>query len=143
MVQKVFIRTPYNYDADEASNLTGLSCLDPTLTQQHMADECDINKILEKFGVTGQLPVSTVSPQYGDFSGVSDYHSALNQIASMESDFMSLPAQLRARFNHDPAELLSFLENDSNRQEAIELGLIDGQPVVKTIVSSETPKVDD
>lgn len=140
MVQKVFLRTPYNYDVDEASNASGLECKDPTLTQQHMADECDINKILEKFGVTGQLPVSNVSPQYGDFSGVTDYHSALNQIANMESDFMALPAALRVRFGHDPAELLAFLENPQNREEAIQLGLIDGQPVAEPVVSSETPK---
>jgi hypothetical protein len=35
---------------------------------------------------------------------------------------------------------LEFLENEQNRDEAIQLGLIDGQPVVEPIVSSETPK---
>jgi len=53
---------------------------------------------------------------------------------------MALPAQLRVRFDHDPVKLLEFLENDQNRDEAIQLGLIDGQPVVEPIVSSETPK---
>jgi hypothetical protein len=38
---------------------------------------------------------------------------------------------------------LEFLENDQNRDEAIQLGLIDGQPVAEPIVSAvETPKSD-
>jgi phage internal scaffolding protein len=135
-----FVRNPYNYDKDEASNASGLRCEDPSLAQQHMKDECDINTIIQRFGVTGELPTAPVSPSYGDFSGVTDYHSALNKINATMDDFMALPAQLRVRFDHDPVKLLEFLENDQNRSEAIQLGLIDGQPLVEPIVSSETPK---
>jgi phage internal scaffolding protein len=135
-----FVRNPYNYDKDEASVNDALLCQDPSLAQQHMKDECDINVIIERFGVTGELPNAPVSPQYGDFSGVTDYHSALNQINATMDDFMALPAKLRVRFDHDPVKLLEFLENDQNRDEAIQLGLIDGQPVVEPIVSTETPK---
>jgi phage internal scaffolding protein len=137
-----FVRNPYNYDKDEASISDALLCQDPSLAQQHMKDECDINVIVERFGVTGVLPSAPVSPTYGDFSGVTDYHSALNKINATMDDFMALPAQLRVRFDHDPVKLLEFLENDQNRDEAIQLGLIDGQPVVEPIVSSETPKQD-
>lgn len=135
-----FVRNPYNYDKDEASINDALLCQDSSLAQQHMKDECDINVIIERFGVTGELPSAPVSPQYGDFSGVTDYHSALNQINATMDDFMALPAKLRVRFDHDPVKLLDFLQNDQNRDEAIQLGLIDGQPVVEPIVSSETPK---
>jgi len=135
-----FVRNPYNYDKDEASINDALLCQDPSLAQQHMRDECDINVIIERFGVTGELPSAPVSPQYGDFSGVTDYHSALNQINATMDDFMALPAKLRVRFDHDPVKLLEFLENDQNRDEAIQLGLIDGKPVAETIVSTETPK---
>lgn len=140
-IVKPFVRDPYNYDTDAASDASGLRCEDPSLAQQHMKEECDINIILEKFGVTGQLPQTTVSPQYGDFSGVKDYHSAVNQIMATEDEFMALPAKLRARFNHDPMELVNFLFDEANRSEAIELGLIDGEPVASPIVSAvETPK---
>jgi phage internal scaffolding protein len=139
-IVKPFVRDPYNYDRDEASNATGLCCEDPSLAQQHMKDECDINVIVERFGVTGELPQTPVSPRYGDFSGVTDYHSALNQINATMDDFMALPAKLRVRFDHDPVKLLHFLQNDQNRDEAIQLGLIDGQLVVEPIVSTETPK---
>lgn len=138
-----FVRNPYNYDKDEASINDALLCQDPSLAQQHMKDECDINVIIERFGVTGELPSTPVSPQYGDFSGVTDYHSALNQINATMDDFMALPAKLRVRFDHDPVKLLEFLQNDQNRDEAIHLGLIDGQLVVESIVSSETPKAEE
>jgi len=40
-----------------------------------------------------------------------------------------------------PNALLQFLQNEENRDEAIMLGLIDGQPVAEPVVSAEeTPK---
>jgi phage internal scaffolding protein len=138
---KVFVRNPYNYDMALVSQESGLECKDPSLAQQHMKDECDINIIVERFGVTGQLPQTPLEPSYGDFSGVSDYHTALNAIKAADTAFMGLPAQLRAKFDHDPNALLQFLQNEQNRDEAIMLGLIDGEPVAKAIVSAEeTPK---
>ena len=104
----VFVRNPYNYDMDKVSNETGLECKDPSLAQQHMKDECDINTIVEQFGVTGELPSAPVSPQYGDFSGVSDYHSAINAVRAAEESFMALPAKLRARFDHDLTHCCNF-----------------------------------
>jgi len=138
---KVFVRNPYNYDMALVSQETGLECKDPSLAQQHMKDECDINVLVERFGVTGQLPQTPLEPSYGDFSGVTDYHTALNAIKAADTAFMGLPAQLRAKFDHDPNALLQFLQNEQNRDEAIMLGLIDGKPVAEPIVSDvETPK---
>ena len=136
-----FVRNPYNYDMAAVSQETGLECKDPSLAQQHMKDECDINVIVERFGVTGHLPQTPIEPSYGDFSGVGDYHTALNAVRAADEAFMSLPAALRVKFDHDPNVLLQFLQNEDNRAEAIELGLIDGEPVVRPIVSAvETPK---
>jgi len=136
-----FVRNPYNYDMALVSQETGLKCEDPSLAQQHMKDECDINVLVERFGVTGVMPVSPIEPSYGDFSGVGDYHTALNKIRAADEAFMALPAKVRARFENDPNALLQFLQNEENRDEAIQIGLIDGQPVVEPIVSAvETPK---
>ena len=52
----LFIRTPYNYDTDKISQNTGLDCGPETKTQQQFRDEVDINTIVERFGVTGELP---------------------------------------------------------------------------------------
>jgi phage internal scaffolding protein len=138
---KVFVRNPYNYDMVLASQESGLECKDPSLAQQHMKDECDINILVERFGVTGSMPVAPIEPSYGDFSGVGDYHTALNKIKAADEAFMALPAKIRAKFDHDPNALLNYLQNEENRDEAIQIGLIDGKPVVAPVVSAvETPK---
>jgi phage internal scaffolding protein len=134
----VFLRTPYNYDKDAASNESGLACEEPSLTQQHFKDETDINNILRQFNITGMLPESTLSPRYGDFTGISDYQSALNAVIAAESEFDGLPAQIRARFNNNPEELINFLENDQNYDEAVKLGLVDQ----KTEASVQPEKVE-
>lgn len=140
---KVFVRNPYNYDMALASQESGLECKDPSLAQQHMKDECDINVLVERFGVTGSMPVAPIEPSYGDFSGVGDYHTALNKIKAADEAFMALPAKIRAKFDHDPNVLLNYLQNEENRDEAIQIGLIDGKPVVEPVVSAvETPTPD-
>lgn len=125
MAKTQFLRTPYNYDTDAASNESGLACEEPSLAQQHFKDECDINNILRQFNITGLLPEAPLSPRYGDFSGIVDYHSALNAVIAAEDGFMALPAGLRARFLNDPENLINFLDDDSNYDEAVKLGLVD------------------
>lgn len=124
-----FLKTPYNYDTNAASDESGLVCLEPTLAQQHFKDECDINFVLTNFGVEG-LAVSPLQPRYGDFTGVVDYHSALNAVIAAEDEFMALPANIRTRFDNDPAKLIDFIENPANREEAESLGLVNkSEPV--------------
>jgi len=120
----VFLRTPYNYDKDAATNESGLHCEDASLAQQHFKDECDINNILRQFNITGLLPEAPLSPRYGDFTGISDYHTALNRVIAAQDEFEALPADIRARFENDPAQLIDFLDNPENRPEAEELGLV-------------------
>jgi len=123
-IKEPFIRNPYNYDTNAASDESGLRCEDATRTQQHFKDETDINNILRQFNITGQLPTKPMSPRYGDFTGIGDYHAALNQVIAAEGEFMTLPAQLRARFDNDPQELIEFLNNPENKDEAVKLGLV-------------------
>ena len=54
----------------------------------------------------------------------------------IQDDFMELPAQLRSRFNNDPAELIDFLGKEENREEATKLGLVAAKPISEP---SETP----
>jgi len=119
-----FLRTPYNYDTIAASNESGLHCEDASLAQQQFNEECNINNIMEKFGLTGLIPQNPLTPQYGDFSGIYDYHSALNAVIDANEQFGALPAQIRDRFMNDPANLIDFLENPENRGEAEKLGLV-------------------
>lgn len=124
-----FVRSPYNYDRDQASEDSGLECRDKSLAQQSMAEECDINTIVRRFGLTGQLPSSLVLPQYVDYSNVVDFHSAMNAVARAGEAFDSLPADMRARFHNSPQEFLEFCADDKNRPEAIKLGLVRDQAV--------------
>lgn len=121
----IFLRSMFNYDTDAASNESGLACEEPSLAQQHFKDECDINNILQKFSITGILPEAPLSPRYGDFSGIGDYHTALNRVIAAQDEFEALPAQIRARFQNDPAQLIEFLADENNRPEAEELGLVE------------------
>jgi len=132
-----FLRTPYNYDTDLASDESALTCKDVSLTQQNQKEDADINTIVARFGLTGELPFADKQPRYGDFTAVTDYHSAMNAVASAREDFMSLPAELRARFNNDPALLIDFLASDANRDEAIKLGLVN--PPITDNESVSTP----
>jgi len=131
-----FLRTPYNYDRELASNESGLKCEDPSLAQQHQKDDADINTIVARFGLTGELPNSNIAPRYGDFSHAVDYHTAMNSVIGAQNDFMKLPANLRSRFQNDPAALIEFLADVNNRPEAESLGLVTPKVVAQ---AAETP----
>lgn len=123
-VNTVFLRTAYNYDRNEASDESGLSCPEPTRTKQAFKEECDINTIVRRFGITGQLPTGVRMPTYGDFTGLSNYHEALNAIAQANEAFDEMPAHVRARFHNNPAEFVDFCSNPDNHKEALKLGLL-------------------
>lgn len=123
------LRTPFNYDTDVVSFETGFSSEKPSRTKQSERDDSDINNIVRRFGLTGQLPTSVRQPTYGDFIGPDDYQQALHIIMDADSLFMDLPSEIRKRFNNDPAEYLAFIEDPANIDEAIELGLVNRPPV--------------
>lgn len=121
----MFVRNPYNYDAVVASDECGVDCSgDVPVTQQQFAEECDINTIVRRFGLTGELPENVRVPVSGDFTGVVDFQTAMQAVRRAEADFMELPGHIRARFENDPQRLMAFLENVKNRDEAISLGLV-------------------
>lgn len=124
-----FIRAPYNYDQDQTSKETGLACPEEeSKTQQQFKDECDINTIVKRFGLTGELPPDFRAPQSGDFTGLTDYHSMMTAVREADEAFMQMPAELRTRFSNDPAKLIDFVSNDANRAEAENLGLVPKPP---------------
>lgn len=129
-IKTAFIRTPFNYDMDQASLETGIVNLEPSLTQQQFADECDINTIVKRFGLTGQLPDNPRLPTYGDFTGVTDFQTALNAVRAAEEDFLALPGAIRAEFDNDPQKLLRAVEDPEQQAKLIRLGLATAKPPV-------------
>lgn len=125
----VFLRTPYNYDTDHVSEETGLYCPpEESRTQQSQRDDADINVIVRRFGLTGQLPDNIRVPQYGDFTNITNYHDAMNAVIRANGEFARLPANIRTRFNNSPEQFVEFCMNEENIDEMIRLGLIEKRP---------------
>lgn len=95
------------------SDKTGVDTGPETIVQQHFADEVDINTIVRRFGIGPSTPLGASAGVYGDFTGVSDYESALNTVRRAEQGFMTLPADVRERFDNDPGKLIEFAEGMS------------------------------
>jgi phage internal scaffolding protein len=119
-----FLRTEFNYDILQASLESALYCEDRSLAQQQFLEESDINTIVDRFGLNGELPAVVTVPQYGDFTQIGDFQTAMNAVISAEQSFMQLPAKLRARFENSPQKLLEFVSDDANIDEARQLGLL-------------------
>lgn len=119
-----FVRSPYNYDMLEASTESGLKCEDVSLTVQEPRDECDINTIVERFGLTGHLPVIEELPMQGDFTGVSSFQEALLEVQKAQATFDSLPANLRTRFANNAGMFVDFCSDPANKDELGRLGLL-------------------
>lgn len=119
----LFIRTPYNYDTDKVTADLGTVCEKETRTQQQYKDEVDINTIVERFGVTGELPPPMNFPTEQDFEETFDFQTAMNTIVQAQTSFMTLPAKARARFNNSPQQFMEFIHDPDNIDEAIKLGI--------------------
>lgn len=93
-------------------------------TEQNHKKECDINLILKKYDKTGLIQhLQKFEGKFGDLTGM-DFKTMQDTIADAKTNFNLLPAEVRSRFENNPAKLLEFMENPQNREEGIELGLI-------------------
>lgn len=125
---KMFIRSAYNYDADQASIDSGLVCPDDSLAVQAAEEESNINTIVRRFGLSGQLPDQVAMPQSGDFTNLPDFHTAMNLVRQAQEEFVRVPAEIRARFSNDPQQFMNFFEDPANYDEALKLGLVNARP---------------
>lgn len=95
---------------EQMSKLFGSVTIGPSKTKQSDKDDADINIIMKRFGVTGQLPLVNMPPSFQDFAGVFDFQSAQNLIVGARNAFMALPAVVRTRFNNSPELFVAFVE---------------------------------
>lgn len=113
-------------------------------TKQSFKDECDINKIMNRYVKTGQLPaMQRKNPQYGDFSSALDFQAAQDIVVKAREQFEALPAKVRSRFKNEPSEFLRFMEDPENVKEMESLGLINKKEEVKEVNKPEEKKPDD
>lgn len=111
------------YDFRKRSDAAATVFRDPSLTNQSEKDDADINVIVRRFGITGEMPKGLRVPTYGDYSQVHDFRSALEAVERAEAEFMSMPADVRAQFDNDPGVFLDFASDPSNLDALGELGL--------------------
>lgn len=145
MASRISWRHAYDGLEEEASVAASLDFTDSVdRTVQSGKDDADINVIVRRFGLTGQMKAANVEPFYGDFSGVDDYQSAMNMLVRAQRAFDELPASVRNRFANDPANLIRFVNDDANLEEARKLGLLRPQeappePTLVRVVNPEAP----
>jgi len=116
-------------------------------TRQSEMDNCDINKIMERFNREGKLPViQTVPPRYGD-ARTPDFQTAKAIIIEAEHAFQKLPSATRKHFNFDPGLYMEAILNPSPEQakKLLELGVIverqaTEKDLLQDLVKNTTPK---
>lgn len=111
------------------------------MTLQGPAEECDINVMVRRFGVTGQLPVVDRKPLFGDFSQAVDFQTALNMVRAAELEFSKLPSEVRRAIDNDPAKLERWIADPENEAMAKKLGLIETpapvEPMLVRVIADE------
>jgi len=101
---------------------------EPSMTSQQFKEQCDVNNIMKKYRLTGELShLKKTQGQYMDLTSLPDYQTALQTVIDANSAFESLPAHVRKSFQNDPKQLLQFVADPNNKEEAIKLGLIPEQ----------------
>lgn len=122
-VKELLIRHPYINPLEGPRPELDCSA-DAGVTKQAHKDECDINRIMERFQRRGVLDhVARFEGQYGEFGDSISFHQAQQTLVAAQEAFDTLPAAVRARFKNDPAEFLDFVQDEKNAQEMFELGL--------------------
>ena len=117
----VKISSRYNHSAPRKYAFTPVG---ESMTQQQFKAECDVNNILAKYKKTGLVThLAKHQGNFGDFSNVEDYQTSLGKLMQAQAAFGTLPSELRAKFENDPAKLIEFLSDKKNDEEAIKFGL--------------------
>jgi hypothetical protein len=109
----MFIRTPYNYDVNEASIVTGVECVEPTLARQEFKNDSDLNTMIRRFGVE-----VAQAPNWREFDAtvIPDNFMELQQILKEGVDaFNSLPSDVRAKHENNPEKFLNWVKDEQTR----------------------------
>lgn len=119
-------------DIDRGNPAYYLDCsVEPSLTRQEFAAECDINNIMAQYEKTGVINhYARVEPRYVDVTGVPpDFATALNILADAEKAFMDLPAKVRREFDNDAVKFVEFAQDPKNLDQLRDWGLAEPLPV--------------
>jgi hypothetical protein len=136
----MFIRTPYNYDVNEASIDTGVECVEPTLARQEFKLDCDLNTMIRRFGVE-----VAQEPNWREFDAtvIPDNFMELQQVLKEGVDaFNGLPSEVRAQHENNPEKFLNWVKEEQTRlAKADREAAKAAKEVVETPVSTEAQDV--
>jgi len=86
-------------------------------TKQCFKDECDIDKIMTRFNMTGTIShLAKWEGTYEDFSDF-DFHTQITKLAQGEAIFAELPAEVRREFGQDPAAFFAFVNSPEHKDQ--------------------------
>lgn len=129
MIRSAKLRADGNYDVDAVSDECGLLCEDISLAVQSQADDADINVIVKRFGLTGELPLNKRVPLPADlFIDGMEYRECLEAVMAAQASFASLPAVVRSTFENDAEKFVAFAEDPANLAKLREWGLAPPAP---------------
>ena len=114
------------------------TCEGESKTEQSHKKAANINNIVAKYRKTRFLNNVNTTATYGDFVGAGDLHEMQNRILQAQSDFMSIPSELRSLFDNDAGKLLDFIHDPKNIAESVEMGLMD-KSALELIPAPESP----
>lgn len=122
---------------------------EPSKTDQSFAQEADVKNIMERYRKTGQIThLAKSQGLYADVSNIPDLNEALSRVQEAQYAFDQLPSDLRARFRNNPINMVDFLSDPKNLEEAQKLGLIpknptqlvEAEPTTSERKKTKTPK---
>ncbi len=111
-------------------------------TKQSFKKEADINHIMARYVKTGLMSPEAITlreQNFADVSEIGDFQSCQEQLLNANKAFMTLAVDIRTRFNNNASELLDFVADAENREEAIKLGIIPKPQEVTPEEPTETP----
>ncbi len=92
--------------------------------KQSMREECDVNKIVERYVKTGLIDhLADGIPQFVDVAELGDYRSVIEQVRAVELYFAGLPALVRRSFEDDARLFMDYLETNPSEEDLELLGL--------------------
>lgn len=114
------------YSDDLVNHTTGVVTKPVRRVKQNFKDECDINKIVKSYSVTGQythIRANATQGAYRDLPDNMDFQEAIHTVEAGKAAFATLPSHVRDRFQNDPFNFLAFMADPTNQDEIIKLGL--------------------
>lgn len=141
----------WRHGFDDAENKrVGDKCItineEESLTIQSASRDADINELVKRMGIVdgsilpGTAGLAYDPRYYGDFSEApTSLREAFDRTREAEERFNDLPAAVRARFVNDPYELVDWIGDPANLEEAVSLGLLVKPPLAEVVTPVKPP----